>query len=29
MGWEELGWPRELEPPAEGWWAWWLRDQER
>jgi hypothetical protein len=29
MGWEDPGWPRELEPPAEGWRDWWLRDEER
>jgi hypothetical protein len=29
IGWEDLGWPRELEPPAEGWRDWWLRDEER
>ena len=30
MGWEDLGWPaRAGAAPPGGWWAWWLRDEER
>jgi hypothetical protein len=29
MAWEDPDRPHELEPPAQGWRAWWLRDEER
>jgi hypothetical protein len=29
MAWEDPSCSRELEPPAQGWWDWQLRDEER
>jgi hypothetical protein len=26
MGWQDPGCPPGPEPPAQGWWDWWLRD---